>query len=721
MAMAEKHHKLMSAVQLTVGLLLCITLAQCSLTAQKIDRKALVHRHSVHVQAIDSLASLTVGNGRFAFTVDATGLQSFPEAYSNGVPLGTQAEWGWHAFPNKEGYRFEETLRNYNIHGRQVSYGVQWKEPERNRAASDFFRQNPHRLQLGNIGFAITLANGRPAGVEHIENIEQELDLYAGIISSRFRVEGVPVQVHTVVHPHSDVVAVQVETDLVQQGRIAIQLRFPYPTGAWDDAGTYYGSNDKHSSTWVPAGTRGGSIRRQLDATQYSVFTRWQQAGTVTQAGPHHFVLQPAKGKVFSATIGFASDTAQVPMDFSEVRAAAAQAMEAFWQSGGAIDFEGSTDERAAELERRVVLSQYLTRVQCAGSYPPQETGLTANSWYGKPHLEMHWWHGVHFLLWGRPQLLEPSLAWYSTVMQPAQRLAQRQGYAGARWQKMVDHSGHEAPSSVGAFILWQQPHPITFAELLYRQQPGEAVLKKYYNLVMETATFMASYAWYDTASGRYMLGPGLIPAQERFAAADTYNPAYELHYWHWALQTAQAWRTRMGLERKSGWDSVLQRLAPLPVQGGVYLAAESAPDSYTNPRYLTDHPSVLGALGMLPASAMLDTAIMRATLDTVWRAWTWDHTWGWDFPMTAMTAARLGQPERAIDALLMPVRTNTYLVNGHNYQDKRLRLYLPGNGGVLAAVALMVAGYDGCREPMPGIPKNGKWKVKWEGLHPML
>ena len=36
---------------------------------------------------------------------------------------------------------------------------------------------------------------------------------------------------------------------------------------------------------------------------------------------------------------------------------------------------------------------------------------------------------------------------------------------------------------------------------------------------------------------------------------------------------------------------------------------------------------------------------------------------------MTAMDAARLGEPEKAVGALLMDKRTNTYLVNGHNYQ----------------------------------------------------
>jgi protein-glucosylgalactosylhydroxylysine glucosidase len=39
-----------------------------------------------------------------------------------------------------------------------------------------------------------------------------------------------------------------------------------------------------------------------------------------------------------------------------------------FWETGGAVDFSGTADPRAFELERRVVLSQYLTRIQCAGN-----------------------------------------------------------------------------------------------------------------------------------------------------------------------------------------------------------------------------------------------------------------------------------------------------------------------------------------------------------------
>jgi hypothetical protein len=34
-------------------------------------------------------------------------------------------------------------------------------------------------------------------------------------------------------------------------------------------------------------------------------------------------------------------------------------------------------------------------------------------------------------------------------------------------------------------------------------------------------------------------------------------------------------------------------------------------------------------------------------------------------------------------------------LKNGHNYQNRELPLYLPENGGLLTAIALMAAGWE--------------------------
>ncbi|MCB0368817.1 MAG: hypothetical protein KDD45_05045 [Bdellovibrionales bacterium] len=57
----------------------------------------------------------------------------------------------------------------------------------------------------------------------------------------------------------------------------------------------------------------------------------------------------------------------------------------------------------------------------------------------------------------------------------------------------MVDPSGEESPSAVGVFLIWQQPHPIYFAELLYRYYHDKNILEKYKELVFKTADFMAS------------------------------------------------------------------------------------------------------------------------------------------------------------------------------------------------------------------------------------
>jgi hypothetical protein len=120
----------------------------------------------------------------------------------------------------------------------------------------------------------------------------------------------------------------------------------------------------------------------------------------------------------------------------------------------------------------------------------------------------------------------------------------------------------------------------------------------------------------------------------------------------------------------------------------------------------------------------------MRKTLEKVEGQWNWERAWGWDFPMAAMTAARLDEPERAVDLLLMDSPKNGYLENGHNTGLGSL-LYLPGNGGTLAAVAMMAAGWQttaadsagatGTSTHAPGFPRDGSWTVRWEGLNPWL
>ncbi|HLP38092.1 hypothetical protein [Lacibacter sp.] len=703
--------------------LLSVTFCLCAFVvqSQSINREAVVKRHNVKVKKVDSLSSLTVGNGNFAFTVDATGMQSFPDAYIKGVPLGTQSVWGWHSFPNTENLRVEEAQKVYELEGRKISYTVQPKEGGRVKMAVEYFRVNPHRLQLGNIGLEIKKKDGTLATAKDIQKINQELNVWTGIITSNFMIEGVPVKVTTAAHQQHDAVSFRIESPLLNSKRISVRLRFPYPNGQFKDGGDNFKNDDQHKSVLMQSAAE-TTIKRVLDTTVYYTSLKWNGSASIKQQTAHYFLIQPKNGTTqfelsakFSSTYrkGFAAS-------FAAVKENSEQHWKKFWLSGGAVDFSGTADKRAFELERRVVLSQYLTKVQCSAAYPPQETGLTYNSWYGKPHLEMHWWHAVHFAQWGRPELMEKSLDWYFSVAEKAKLIAKRQGFEGLRWQKMTDNNGDEAPSSVGAFLIWQQPHFIYMAELMYRHNPTSKTLNKYKELLYATADFMASFPSYNAATKKYNLGKGLIPAQECFDAVSTFNPTYELSYWSWALEVAQQWRIRSGLQREKKWDEIINNLAPLPQIDGVYLAAANTPDCYEKgSKYLTDHPAVLGAYSTIPAANGLDTVVMKKTYFTVLEKWDWNETWGWDYPLMAMTAARLHMGEEAVNALLMPVRTNTYLINGHNFQDDRLTIYLPGNGGVLNAVALMCTGADADKGINIGFPKE--WKVKWEGLKKMF
>jgi hypothetical protein len=281
----------------------------------------------------------------------------------------------------------------------------------------------------------------------------------------------------------------------------------------------------------------------------------------------------------------------------------------------------------------------------------------------------------------------------------------------------MTNPGGAESPSSVGPFLIWQQPHPLFYAELVYREKPTRETLERFREVVFETAEFMASYPAWDPAARRYVLGPPLQCAQEVFPKASTVNCTYELAYWRWGLEAAQAWRTRLGLARETRWDEVLKGLSPLPVAEAKYLFAESAPDTYRNPQWSRDHPAVTAAYGVLPGPGV-DRETMQRTFDWIWKHWNWPDTWGWDYPMLAMTAARLGEQRLAVDALLLDTPKNVFRANGHNHQRPGLTIYLPGNGALLYAAAFMAAGWDGGPDrPAPGFPRDGSWVVRYERL----
>ena len=714
-----------------------------------VNRKALLARHHPHVSGVLPRSPLQVGNGQFAMAVDVTGLQTFPGSYpgpGGGTLLGTMAHWGWHSMPNTAGYRIEDCLHSYDTVRGPVTYMDVGREVSGADASSSegteedaYFRANPQRIDLGRISLILP----EETTIAEVGEVDQNLMLEWGLLVSQFEVGRDFYLVQTCVDMESDSLAVAIETSAPRTG---IRLTFPYASTVANNAQDW--SHPGAHTTKLTHEEGGWRITREMDDTSYVVLVA--TSGRVRLMGDHEVRIDLAGEKRHEVVIQFLPDTLAewaLPSGtgvrgftptMSEIKNRTKRAWETYWNTG-AIEMAGSDHPQALELERRVVLSRYLTRINSAGLLPVPETGLYVNSWRGKFHLEMQWWHLAHFALWGNPEIVECVLSWYDTTIASARQIARRQGYPGARWLKSSGPEARETPSSIAPFLIWQQPHPIYLAELVRRARPKSAAMDRWWPMVRETAQFMAAYpidsrnlslwaAGRESGSGTpqnpdsrpantggLVFPPPVIPSQECYASQKQQicDPTYELVYWVWGLMTAANWAEKMGDQKSAEqWRTVARHMRVPEPRNGIYPSIGMPP--WTSRE---DHPSVLAALGFTPETGVVDRRLVEATLLDVHREWEWGTTWGWDYPMMAMTAARVGRPDLAVQSLLVNESKNTYLPNGHNWQSPQLPAYLPGNGSLLSAVALMAAGWEnGPRRP--GF--DSRWTIEFDGILPL-
>jgi hypothetical protein len=592
-------------------------------------------------------------------------------------------------------------LTPYDTYGRAVYYAADDKGQEE---LFKRIRVNAHKFHLGLIGFELS---DKKLSMENCVPVSQLLSLWEGVLFSEFTIDGNIVKTETFVHPQEDTLYIRAASPLLKERALRITVVFPY--GSHKKTGADFSAAHLHTTKVVKNNETCVCIERELDNTIYKAAVSGKGFTVSFDEKRHTLQLIPQEESIeFSvrfepvsipsfSNAGIALDKSQdkQAVSFDEVKAKCLSFWERYWSTGGFIDFTGSTDSRAFELERRITLSQYLTAIQSRGKLPPAETGHTCNSWYGKFHLEMHFWHHAHLPLWTRAGELLKSLEYYKKILPVAKDIASSQGYSGARWPKMCDPSGRNTPSSIAVLLIWQQPHPVMLTELCWRAEKSMDFLRDYRDVVIETAEFMKSFIHLETTpdGDRYVLGPPYIPAQERHDPKTVLNAAYELEYFRWGFRAADEWLRRLGDQSRYG--EIAEKLSLPAVKDGVYLAHENCPDTFSKLPFYTDHPSMLAMYGVLD-SDKTDTSIMSTTLDKVLSVWDKKTFYGWDFPMLAMTACRLGRYKDAIDLLLMESPKNTWLENGHNKMtgDDALPLYLPGNGGLLLAAAMLAAGY---------------------------
>ena len=689
---------------------------------------------------------MQVGNGQFAMAVDMTGLQTFPQAYpgpGGGTLLSTMAHWGWHSMPNPDQFRIEDCLREYDTVRGPVPYmDLGTARGETGATGGEaYFRANPHRIDLGRIGLILP----EDTTIAELGQIDQNLLLEWGLVVSQFEVGRDFYLVQTCVDMESDSVAVSIETSSPRTG---IRLNFSY--GSEQPGNAQDWSRPQAHKTSLAQEEGGWRISRRMDETSYDVLV--STTGRARLTGDHEVRVDLAGEKRHEVVIQFLPDTLAewaLPSGtgargftptVAEIKNRTKRAWEAYWNTG-AIEMAGSDHPQALELERRVVLSRYLTRINSAGLLPVPETGLYVNSWRGKFHLETQWWHLAHFALWGNPEIVECVLSWYDATLVSARQISRRQGYPGARWLASGGPEARETPDPVAPFLIWHQPHPIYLAELVRRARPKQSTMDRWWPMIRETATFMAAYPidarelaqWTAEQSGPgtsqnpglspadradmagLVFPPPLVPSQECYVPLKEgiSDPTYELVYWVWGLMTAANWAEKMGeTGLAEQWRATARRMRVPGTRNGVYPSIGMPPWTMR-----MDHPSVLAGLGATPDTGVLDRRFVEATLVDVHREWEWGSTCGWDYPMMAMTATRVGRPDLAVQSLLVNEAKNTYINNGHNWQTQDLPAYLPGNGGLLTAVALMAAGWEN-GPARPGF--DSRWKIEFEGIRPL-
>lgn len=697
-----------------------------------INRLDIIASFNPHLTDINPQSPLSVGNGRFCYTADITGMQTLYEEYSAETPLCTMAEWGWHTkkADNEKGFYTLDDVRMtpYNYCKRTVTYPrVKY---EGNEAAYDWVRQNPHKFNLAKIGLYF---HNEPIQAGSIYCINQTLDITTGILKSSFRlnvnrhknartlnniaadniktnaISDNLVTVYTVCDDNYDTVAFHISSGLLQCG-LSINIAFPY--ASCDITGSDWNNTNGHSDF-----LNASHIHRQIDDTAYyvnfningtgtsqhtannSIITSDSNvtinkcnnsvAATIKSNGIHSYNIITTDDEL-NMSVNF-NKSIYTPATYDTIAGNSRHFWHNYWTTGKFLNSDNK------ELIRRVILSQYLLVINDSGYIPPAETGLTCNSWYGKAHLEMHYWHMAWAPLWGHPELLTRSFDWYIDILDEAKKNASRNGYKGARWTKMVSYTGSDCPSKIAPLLVWQQPHIINMLQIVIDNNTSDdfdvkAYMSKYWILVKETAVFIADYLVYDPMSDIYNIEAPVIPVQERHLPEDTRNPIFELAYFRYGLLIASKWAYELGFtDEASQWHNIAMHIAPLPINDDVYIAHSNCPDTFTNKAI--DHPLMLQIYGMLDgygAEDIVDKDIYRNTLMKVIDVWDYSTLWGWDFAVIAMAAHKLGLDDIALEQLLINSPKNDYVESGNNRQNSRkdLPLYLPGNGSLLLAAA---------------------------------
>src|SRR5271170_6276991 len=247
----------------------------------RIDRHALVTRHNI--QWNDLKGQLSLGNGEFCFNADGTGLQTFGG--------NSMSHWGWHSFPLPAGVTADQVPATGTYQQGRNQGGDNFSLPG-TRAISGWMGVNEHIMDLGRL--QLCNADGTALHTSEISGLVRTMDLWSGVQTSTYQVNGQAVTVETCVHPVLDAVVVRIQSPLVASGALQVSLDFPYPSlngGAW--VGDFSQTSGNTTTMTMNGGSR-ADFAQALDSTNYNVSLAWSPGGRFSAVGntsPNRFLL----------------------------------------------------------------------------------------------------------------------------------------------------------------------------------------------------------------------------------------------------------------------------------------------------------------------------------------------------------------------------------------------------------------------------------------------
>lgn len=192
--------------------------------------------------------------------------------------------------------------------------------------------------------------------------------MYTGRVESAFRAPAGGARVSTVSHPDRDLVSARIKSGLLETGALRVIFKFPYSDRETSNLSGNWNAPEKHATSVEKSGDGFALLARELDGTRYFVAVKFSKGAKFSPTGnPHEFELRANSGELeFSCEFSPEKiDPASVP-GFVESRNAYEKMWSGFWENGAFVDLSGSSDIRWKELERRIITSQYLMRINGA-------------------------------------------------------------------------------------------------------------------------------------------------------------------------------------------------------------------------------------------------------------------------------------------------------------------------------------------------------------------